>query len=57
HGEDPPYEDSVRQILEILEKVSGIGYDIEVFDEVIKDWASSLKLTGSRTQPNDLFGI
>jgi len=57
HGEDPPYEDSVRQILEILEKVSGIGYDIEVFDEVIKDWASSLKLAGSGTEPNDLFGI
>jgi len=57
HGEDPPYEDSVRQILEILEKISGVGYDIQVFDEVIKDWASSLKLAGSGTQPNDLFGI
>ncbi len=57
HGEEPPYEDSVRQILEILEKVSGIGYDIQIFDEVIKDWVSSLKLAGSGTQPNDIFGI
>ena len=38
-------------------KISGIGYDTQVFDEVIKDWVSSLKLAGSGTQPNDIFGI
>ena len=28
-----PYEDSIKQILEILSKISGIGYDNTVFDE------------------------
>lgn len=56
HGEDPPYEDSIRQILEILEKISGIGFDKEVFDDVINDWLASLKLAGSETQKNNLFG-
>jgi hypothetical protein len=57
HGEELPYEDSVRQMLEILEKISGIGYDKEVFNEVMKDWISSLKLASSGKQSNDLFGI
>ncbi len=56
HGEELPYEDSIRQILEILEKISGIGYDNEVFDDVINDWRASLKLAGSDTQQNNLFG-
>lgn len=56
HGEEPPYENSVRQVLEILQKVSGIEYDNEVFDIVINDWLSSLKLAGSGTQQNNLFG-
>jgi len=28
-----PYEDSIKQILEILSKISGMGYDNTVFDE------------------------
>jgi len=56
HGEEPPYEDSIKQILEILSKISGINYDNTVFDEVVNDWISSLKLAGSAPQSNDLFG-
>jgi len=56
HGEEPPYEDSIKQILEILSKISGINYDNTVFDEVVNDWISSLKLAGSGPQSNDLFG-
>ena len=51
-----PYEDSIKQILEILSKISGIDYDNTVFDEVMNDWISSLKLAGSGPQSNDLFG-
>ena len=51
-----PYEDSIKQILEILSKISGIDYDNTVFDEVMNDWISSLKLVGSEPQSNDLFG-
>lgn len=56
HGEEPPYEDSIRQMLEILSKISGISYNKEVFDQVMNDWISSLKLVGSGTQSSDLFG-
>jgi len=56
HGKEPPYEDSIKQILEILSKISGINYDNTVFDEVVNDWISSLKLAGSAPQSNDLFG-
>jgi len=51
-----PYEDSIKQILEILSKISGIDYDNTVFNEVMNDWISSLKLAGSGPQSNDLFG-
>ncbi len=51
-----PYEYSIKQILEILSKISGIDYDNTVFDEVMNGWISSLKLAGSEPQSNDLFG-
>ena len=51
-----PYEDSIKQILEILSKISGIDYDNTVFHEVMNDWISSLKLADSGPQSNDLFG-
>ena len=51
-----PYEDSIKQILEILSKISGIDYDNTVSHEVMNDWISSLKLAGSGPQSNDLFG-
>jgi len=51
-----PYEDSIKQILEILSKISGIEYDNTVFGEVMNDWISSLKMAGSGSQSNDLFG-
>ena len=55
HGEKPPYEDSIREMLQILSKISGIGYNKQVFDDVINDWVSSLKLSGSSIQPQDRF--
>ena len=54
-AEKPPYEDSIREMLEILSKISGIGYDKQVFDDVINDWISSLKLSGSSIPPQDRF--
>lgn len=44
HEEEPPYEDSIKQMLDKLPKISNISYNSEVFDEVMNDWGSSLKL-------------
>jgi len=56
NANNPSYEDSIKQIPEILSKISGIDYDNTVFNEVMNDWISSLKLAGSGPQSNDLFG-
>ena len=56
HGEKSPYEDSIRKMLETLSKISGIGYDKHVFDGVMNDWISSLKLGGSDIESDDRFG-
>jgi len=55
HGEKLPYENSIREMLEILYKITDIGYDEQVFDQVINDWTSSLKLAGSNIVPDDCF--
>ena len=55
HGERPPYENSIKQMLEMLSIISGISYNEEIFDQIISDWESSLKMAGSDTQPKDLF--
>lgn len=47
HGEEPPYENSIKQMLDSLADVSGISYDEEVFDKVMDEWVSSLKLAGT----------
>lgn len=44
HGETPPYEDSIKQMLDKLQKISNISYNSEVFDEVMNDWVSSQRL-------------
>ena len=44
HGEEPSYEDSIKQMLDKLQKISGIDYNCQVFDEVMDDWILSLKL-------------
>lgn len=47
HGEEPPYENSTRQMLDMLYRISGISCGNDDFDKVMDEWFSSLKLTGA----------